>query len=41
MMIMFKKEASGLLQFSFADPVEMPGRDQVIILENCRMMMIL
>lgn len=34
--IMFKKKMSGLLQSSFSDPIEMRSRDQVIILENCR-----
>ena len=36
-MIMFKKKTSDLLQSSFADPLEMPSRDQVIIVENCRL----
>lgn len=34
MMIMFKKKTSDLLQSSFSDPIEMPRKDQVIILEN-------
>ena len=33
-MIMFKKKTSDLLQSSFADPLDMPSSDQVIIIEN-------
>lgn len=37
MVIMFKKKTSDLLQYSFSDPLGMPSRDQVIIIENCRL----
>lgn len=41
MMIMFNKKTSDLLQSSFADPLEMPSRDQVIIIENCRLFLMM
>ena len=34
MMIVFKKKTSDLLQYPFADLLEVPSRDQVIIIEN-------